>query len=161
MTLFALSCFIGVGATAIMDLWGLLRKLLFGGKSLDYALVGRWIAYMPQGRFRHDAIAAAPAKRGERLIGWAAHYATGIAFAGLLVALFGAEWTTRPTPGPALAVGIGTVVAPFFLMQPALGAGIAASRAPNPTAARLQSLITHAVFGAGLYVSARAAQWLL
>ena len=30
MTLFALSCFIGVGATAIMDLWGLLRKLLFG-----------------------------------------------------------------------------------------------------------------------------------
>ena len=116
---------------------------------------------MPQGRFRHDAIAAAPAKRGERLIGWAAHYATGIAFAGLLVALFGAEWTTRPTPGPALAVGIGTVVAPFFLMQPALGAGIAASRAPNPTAARLQSLITHAVFGAGLYVSARAAQWLL
>lgn len=161
MTLFALSCFIGVGATAIMDLWGLLRKLLFGANAPDYRLVGRWIGHMPQGRFRHDAIAAAPAKRGERLIGWAAHYATGIAFAGLLVALFGAEWTTRPTPGPALAVGIGTVVAPFFLMQPALGAGIAASRAPNPTAARLQSLITHAVFGAGLYVSARAAQWLL
>ncbi|MEQ8261174.1 MAG: DUF2938 domain-containing protein [Alcanivorax sp.] len=161
MTLFAFSCFIGVGATAIMDLWGLLRKLLFGANAPDYRLVGRWIGHMPQGRFRHDAIAAAPAKRGERLIGWAAHYATGIAFAGLLVALFGAEWTTRPTPGPALAVGIGTVVAPFFLMQPALGAGIAASRAPNPTAARLQSLITHAVFGAGLYVSARAAQWLL
>jgi len=161
MTLFALSCFIGVGATAIMDLWGLLRKFIFGAKAPDYRLVGRWIGHMPQGRFRHDAIAAAPAKRGERLIGWAAHYATGIAFSGLLVALFGAEWTTRPTPGPALAVGIGTVVAPFFLMQPALGAGIAASRAPNPTAARLQSLITHAVFGAGLYVSARAAQWLL
>jgi len=157
MTLFALICFIGVGATAIMDLWGWLRKSLFDGKGLDYGLVGRWIAHMPQGRFRHDAIAAAPAKRGERLIGWAAHYATGIAFAGLLIALFGEEWATRPTPGPALAVGIGTVVAPFFLMQPALGAGIAASKTANPTAARVQSLITHTVFGSGLYLSAWAA----
>ncbi len=158
MTLFALSCFIGVGATAIMDLWGLLRKLLFGGKSLDYALVGRWIAYMPQGRFRHDAIAAAPAKQGELLIGWTAHYAIGIAFAGLLIMLSGTAWIANPTLAPALAVGVGTVVVPFFLMQPALGAGVAASRTPNPTAARVQSLITHAVFGAGLYVSAWAAQ---
>ena len=158
MTLFALSCFIGVGATAIMDLWGLLRKLLFGGKSLDYALVGRWIAYMPQGRFRHDAIAAAPAKQGELLIGWTAHYAIGIAFAGLLITLSGTAWIANPTLAPALAVGVGTVVVPFFLLQPALGAGVAASRTPNPTAARVQSLITHAVFGAGLYVSAWAAQ---
>jgi hypothetical protein len=141
-----------------MDLWGLLRKLLFGGKSLDYALVGRWIAYMPQGRFRHDAIAAAPAKQGERLIGWTAHYAIGIAFAGLLITLSGTAWIANPTLAPALAVGVGTVVVPFFLMQPALGAGVAASRTPNPTAARVQSLITHAVFGAGLYVSAWAAQ---
>ena len=57
MTLFALSCFIGVGATAIMDLWGLLRKFIFGAKAPDYRLVGRWIGHMPQGRFRHDAIA--------------------------------------------------------------------------------------------------------
>lgn len=157
MTLLALICFIGVGATAIMDLWGLLRKSLFGAPGLDYRLVGRWIAHMPQGRFRHDAITAAPAKRGERLIGWTVHYATGIAFAGLLVGLFGAEWTARPTPGPALGVGIGTVIAPFFLMQPGMGAGIAASRTPRPNAARLQSLLTHAVFGLGLYVSAWAA----
>lgn len=161
MTLFALSCFIGVGATAIMDLWGLLRKFVFAAKAPDYGLVGRWIAHMPQGRFRHAAIAAAPAKRGERLIGWAAHYAIGIAFAGLLLGLFGAEWAARPTLGPALAVGIGTVVAPFFLMQPGMGAGIAASKTPRPNAARLQSLITHTVFGVGLYIAAWAALLLL
>ena len=62
----------------------------------------------------------------------------------------------RPTLGPALAVGIGTVAAPFFLMQPGMGAGIAASRTPRPNAARLQSLLTHAVFGLGLYVAAWA-----
>jgi len=81
MTLIAIIFFIGVGATAIMDLWGWLRQRVFGGKGLDYGLVGRWIAHMPHGRFRHDNIAAAPKKRGERLIGWSAHYGIGIAFA--------------------------------------------------------------------------------
>jgi hypothetical protein len=43
------------------------------------------------------------------------------------------------------------VLFPFLVMQPAMGAGIAASRTRNPGAARLQSLVTHAVFGLGLY----------
>ncbi len=157
MTMLALIVFIGVGATATMDVWGWLRKKVLGGKAPDYGLVGRWIAHMPHGRFRHDSIAAAPKKRGERLIGWTAHYLIGIAFAGLLLALFGDEWVARPRLGPALAVGIGTVAAPFFLMQPGMGAGIAASKTPSPNAARLQSLLTHTVFGLGLYVAACAA----
>ena len=37
-----------------------------------------------------------------------------------------------PTFLPALLVGIGTVAAPFFILQPGMGAGIAASRTPNP-----------------------------
>ena len=47
-----------------------------------------------------------------------------------------------------------TVVAPFFILQPAMGAGIAASRAPHPNAARLRSILTHTVYGIGLYLSA-------
>jgi hypothetical protein len=39
-------------------------------------------------------------------------------------------------------------------MQPAMGAGIAASRTPNPSAARLRNLATHTVYGIGLYLSA-------
>ena len=50
------------------------------------------------------------------------------------------------------------VAAPFLLMQPGMGAGIAASRMPSPASARLQSLITHTVFGCGLYVAGRAVQ---
>jgi hypothetical protein len=37
-------------------------------------------------------------------------------------------------------------------MQPSLGLGIAASKAPRPNQARLKSLATHTVFGAGLYL---------
>lgn len=45
-------------------------------------------------------------------------------------------------------------------MQPGMGAGIAASRTPNPRAARLQSLVTHAVFGLGLYLAGLATHFL-
>jgi Protein of unknown function (DUF2938) len=43
---------------------------------------------------------------------------------------------------------------PFFIMQPGLGAGIAASRTPKPNASRLRSVVSHFVFGVGLYASA-------
>jgi hypothetical protein len=153
---------VGAGATAVMDVWAIARKRLLGAAPPDYGLVGRWLAHMVlSGRFRHDRIAASPAVRGERLIGWTAHYLIGISFAALLPALWGAEWLHRPTVGPALLVGVGTVAAPFLLMQPAMGAGIAARRTPRPGTARLQSLVTHTIFGLGLYVAARAARLFL
>lgn len=73
----------------------------------------------------------------------------------LLLALWGVEWASRPTLLPPVIVGLVTVVAPFFLMQPGMGAGIAASKTPNPKIARLRSIATHLVYGVGLYISAR------
>ena len=154
MDTFVNAALIGTGATAVMDLWGILRHRVFGIPNMNYGLVGRWIGWMPRGRFRHDRIAATPPVKGEKPTGWAAHYATGVAFAAALLALCGPEWAQRPTLAPALAFGIATVAAPFLLMQPGMGAGIAASRTPRPGAARLQSLVTHAVFGLGLFASA-------
>jgi hypothetical protein len=152
---------IGSGATAVMDLWAVVRKRWLGLPSLDYALVGRWLVYLGRGRFRHHPIAASAPVRGERLIGWVAHYLIGIVFAGVLLALWGLGWVFRPALGPALIVGICSVAAPFFLMQPGMGAGIAASRTPRPAAARLQSLVTHGVFGLGLYGAGWVARWVL
>src|SRR4051794_2823915 len=88
---------VGMGATAVMDLWVLARTRLLGVPAMSYGLVGRWLAWLPRGRFRHDPIAASPPVRGERLIGWTAHYLIGIAFAALLLALFGLEWARSPT----------------------------------------------------------------
>jgi hypothetical protein len=144
---------LGMGATATMDLWALLRRPLLGIAPPNYGLVGRWLAHMPRGQFYHDTIAKAAPIRGEKFIGWAAHYLIGITFAAALIAIWGMEWLHQPTLIPALVVGIGTVAAPFFIMQPGMGAGIAAAKTPQPTSARVQSLITHAVFGAGLYVA--------
>ncbi|KAF1069279.1 DUF2938 domain-containing protein [Variovorax sp.] len=131
---------IGIGATVVMDLWAVVRRRVFGLPSLDYALVGRWAAHLPRGR----------------LLGWALHYATGIAFALVLLGIGGLDWARRPTPGLALLVGIGTVAAPWLLMQPGMGAGLAARRTPRPWVARWHGLVTHAVFGLGLYLAACA-----
>jgi Protein of unknown function (DUF2938) len=146
----------GIGATAITDLWALVRRQLLGTALPDYGLVGRWIAHFRSGRFRHASIKAAAAVRGERMLGWFAHYLIGIAFAALLLLIGGARWFEHPSLWVAVAVGVGTVLAPFLIMQPGMGAGIAASRTPRPAAARVQSLITHAVFGVGLYLAAAA-----
>lgn len=151
----------GVGATLVMDLWAIVRHYLFGIPAMNYGLVGRWFAHLPRGRFRHDPIAATPPVAGERCIGWAAHYLTGIAFAALLPAIWGPDWLQEPTLCPALIVGIGSVAAPFLILQPGMGSGIAASRTPRPAAARLQSLVTHTVFGLGLYAAGLAASMLL
>src|SRR5262245_12685214 len=112
----AATLFAGAGATAATDLWALARRRLIDVPLPDYGLVGRWIAHMPRGRFRHDSIKVATPVRGERALGWTVHYAVGIAFAGLLPMLWGAAWFRQPEIGPAMAVGIGTVAAPFLLM---------------------------------------------
>lgn len=144
---------IGLGATAVMDLWlGLLA--LLGIRAADFALVGRWIGHLAKGRFAHDSISMALPIRHERSLGWLTHYAVGVAYAGLLVALRGFHWIREPTLLPALATGLATVVVPLFVMQPAMGLGFAATRTPAPLKNCMRSLANHAVFGAGLYIAA-------
>jgi hypothetical protein len=146
---------IGAGATVVMDLWAyVLRR--FGIPSLNFAFLGRWIGRLPRGQWRHESIARAPPVRGELLIGWCAHYTIGVTFAALLLAAFGLEWARSPSLLPALSIGIVTVLAPLLVLQPALGAGIASSRTPTPVFNSVKSLVTHTVFGVGLYLAALA-----
>ena len=55
-----------------------------------------------------------------------------------------------------MLIGLGTVVAPLFILQPALGAGIASSKTSAPVFNTMKSLATHTVFGIGLFLAARA-----
>ena len=148
---------IGLGATLAFDLWGQFLKHAFQIAPSNICLVGRWLHYMPNGTFKHANIATIPAKRAECAAGWIAHYFIGITLATLFVIIAGDEWLQQPTPLPAIVFGILTVLAPFAIMQPAIGLGFAAAHATNPGQARLRSLMNHMVFGAGLYFFA----WLI
>src|SRR6185436_9092354 len=118
----------------------------------NYCLVGRWLRTMPAGIFKHSNIASAPRKSAECTVGWIAHYMIGVTFAIAFLALAGSNWFQYPTLIPAILFGIVTVLMPFFIMQPALGLGLAASKTSNPTQARLRSLMNHISFGMGLYL---------
>ena len=144
---------IGVGATMVMDLWGLLLRRL-GVATLNFAMVGRWAGHLLKGRVLHQAIAKAEPVRNELVWGWVIHYAIGVVFAMLLVVIVGEGWLRSPTLVPALVVGVSTVVAPLCFMQPAMGSGFFASRTPTPARNCLKSLATHFVFGVGLFLSA-------
>jgi hypothetical protein len=151
---------IGAGATMVMDVWAALLRQ-FGVPSLNLDVLGRWIGHLARGHWMHVSIAAAAPIRGERWIGWCAHYSIGVAFAALLLWTYGLEWARSPSVLPALFVGIATVIAPLLILQPAMGAGIASWKTPRPFFNSLKSLATHAVFGLGMYLAALAAASLL
>jgi hypothetical protein len=151
----------GLGATLTSDLWALFLKHAFKMTPSNLCLVGRWLRTMPAGTFTHANIGTAPQKSAECTVGWIAHYLIGILFAIAFLASAGRDWLQHPTLMPAIVCGVVTVLAPFFLMQPALGLGFAASKTSNPAQARLRSLINHVTFGAGLYVSGLLVSWLI
>jgi hypothetical protein len=145
---------LGIGATLCIDLWAMLLKRGLGIASLSYCMLGRWFLHMPSGTFVHESIGRAEPRPGECTVGWMAHYLIGISLALTFVLLAPAAWLARPTLLPALTFGVITVLIPFLVMQPSLGLGVASSRAPKPTQARVKSLLTHTVFGLGLYGTA-------
>jgi len=148
--------FVGLGATLVLDLWIVFLNRVFATPLPNYCFIGRWLRHMANGVFTHPSIAAATQQPAECSIGWIAHYTIGALFALALVALATPQWLQSPTLTPALIFGIVTVGFPLFVMHPAFGLGLAASKAPNPMQARLRSLINHVVFGFGLYLSALA-----
>lgn len=154
LELLARSAFMGTAGSLFIDAWALFLRRAFGVASLDYRFLGRWIGHIPKGRFFHQRIAATHPVRGERAIGWAAHYSIGIGFALVLLLAAGDGWADAPTLAPALAVGLATILAPWLVMQPAFGAGIAGAKTARPWRGRLRNLGTHTVYGVGLFTSA-------
>lgn len=144
---------VGFGATLIMDIWAWWLKHSFKIASANYCLVGRWFCYMPSGIFNHQNINQSPKKSFECLVGWLSHYLIGISYALLLIVITSPDWLNNPRLVPALLLGVVSVLMPYLIMQPAFGFGIAAQKTANPRQARLRSLMSHSVFGIGLYVS--------
>lgn len=158
---FGSAILMGLGATLTFDLWGLFLKQTFKIAPSNICLVGRWLRTMPEGTFTHANIGSTPHKRAECTVGWIAHYLIGITFAIIFVAFVGNNWLQQPTLMPALGFGVVTVLAPFFIMQPAFGLGFAAAKTANPAQARVRSLMNHTAFGVGLYLFALLTNWLL
>ena len=147
---------IGIGGTLAMDLWAIVLWKAFGQGAPNWAPVGRWTGHLRNGTIFHSSIADASPVVGEQALGWVVHYAVGIVY-GIALALFmGESWLASPTFLPALVWGIATVSAGWFLLQPGLGLGWAASKTADPMRVRMMNLVAHTVFALGMWGTALA-----
>tara|TARA_Y100001956_G_scaffold82919_1_gene106818 strand:- start:3519 stop:4010 length:492 start_codon:yes stop_codon:yes gene_type:complete len=142
----------GLGATVFTDLIAILRQ----GWAVThgfYCLVGRWV-----GSFRyhgpvHDDIRASVPVVGEAMFGWSAHVLLGVMYGIGFAMLFGSSALEKPQIWQGLSFGIATVLVPWLIFQPLFGWGFAMSKAPDPWTLRMKGVITHTVFGLGVWVS--------
>ena len=144
---------IGIGATALMDIWAMFLHLAFAQPRPNWRPVGRWVWHLRSKVF-HDDIGSAAPYAHEKALGWAFHYFVGIVYGIVLVALVGTDWLAAPTFLPAFILGMVTVGAGWFLLAPGMGAGWAASKRPNPMQIRAFNLVSHTVFALGLWGTA-------
>lgn len=145
---------IGTGATVAIDCFTYIISL-FGHKPRGILFVGRWLAYFPKGKFFHNTIIETPSIVNELIIGRITHYSIGILFAFLLVKVYGGKWLEKPRLFPAIIIAMITLITPFFILQPALGFGIALSNMPHQIPLLIKTLLIHLVYGIGLYLSAK------
>lgn len=145
---------IGIGATVLMDVWAVFLWKALGQARPNWAPVGRWFWHLKNGTVFHEDISKAEPYAHELALGWAGHYAVGILYGVVLALLAGSAWFAVPTFLPAWILGLVTVGAGWFLLQPGLGIGFAASKLPNANKVRALNLISHTVFAIGLYGTA-------
>lgn len=145
---------IGIGATALMDLWAIVISRFPGQRLPNWAPVGRWFWHLGRGKVFHDNINDAEPYRHELALGWISHYAVGILYGFLLILFTGPQWLEEPTFLPAWILGLVTVGAGWFLLQPGLGMGWAASKRPDANKVRMLNIVSHTVFAFGLYGTA-------
>lgn len=144
----------GIGATIILDLWALLLNRLFHLPITNWAMVGRWLGHLSSGKFIQNKLTDISPIPFEHALGWLTHYIIGISYVVLLISVEGTYWLEQPTLMPPLLISWVLLIAPFFVMMPGMGAGIAGSKTPNPLKTRLYSFIGHSIFGLGMFISA-------
>jgi hypothetical protein len=146
----------GVAATVAVDLWATFANRILGWPRTHWGMVGRWIGHMRAGRFMHASIGSSPPIAHEAMLGWIFHYAVGCIYAAVYLAYVNIAQSGQTSLMSAVLFGLATILSPWFLMQPALGLGVCASKAPRPALVRIQNLIIHAIFGLALYYAFRA-----
>lgn len=152
---FIVGLIVGFLATVTMDVVAVIAFRFgiagWGPRRTGPDLIGRWIGYLLQGKFRHTNILQTPPLRGELLLGLAAHYSIGIvltlAYLGLLIMA-----RATPTALSAILYGAATTALPWFLMFPSQGLGWLGRNAPGGAHLARVSLFNHIIFGVAIAV---------
>ena len=145
-----LGIFMGLAGTIAMDIWAILLDRTAKISLPNWGLVGRWVANLPT-LFHKDINLVEPAQQ-ETLIGWVFHYFVGLVYGVLFILIAGDSWIENPSFLPLWLFALVTIAAGWFLLQPGLGLGWAASKTDAPWKGRFLGLVAHTVFGVGMWL---------
>lgn len=143
----------GILGTLAMDIWALVLSR-FGQPLPNWAMPGRWLAYVARGKLFHADIGTAEPVPYELALGWALHYGVGVLYGVLFLMLAGPGWLATPTFLPLWIFSLLTIAAGWFLLQPGMGLGWAASKTARPWKTRMMGLVAHTVFAVGMWIGA-------
>lgn len=142
----------GLGATLFADIVAIGRQGWAATHGF-YCLVGRWVGLLPRKGISHTDIRASTPVEHEAALGWSAHVFLGAIYGAAFALVFGTPALQAPQLWQGLSFGLATTLVPWFVFQPLFGWGIAMSKAPAPWKMRVKGLITHSVFGLGIWLT--------
>lgn len=143
----------GLLATIAIDIWATFSNRVLKFPRTNWAMVGRWIGHIPSGKYVHDPVSESAEIKYESAIGWLFHYFIGVVYAAFYVAIIVFFLGLSASLLSAWVFGLVTILSPWFIMQPALGLGMCAAKAPKPNMVRLQNFAIHSIFGVALFYS--------
>ncbi|WP_251976153.1 DUF2938 family protein [Salinicola avicenniae] len=147
---------VGVGSTIVLDLWAWLVAKTTGMAGTDWGVVGRWLLDIPKGRLVLDSRPDRPAPGGrEKIVGWLFHYLVGLAYAMLILLIWGVDYIADPQVMPVFWVGVViSSLAGLLILMPGLGGGVLGRKLPNQAVLIVYVIIAHIAFAAGQYAFA-------
>ena len=142
----------GVLGTLVMDLGNLLLARAGIISKIDVGMIGRMAVGWARGRFRYGHPSEMEKAANEVLYGYLTHHAIGVGFAVPYVLGWNLLVGGPASPEWALAYGVATTVASWFLVFPSMGFGVLGRRSPEGFRAPLSSLANHIFYGLGMAV---------
>lgn len=140
----------GVLGTLVMDSGNFLFSRSGIISKIDVPIIGRMAVGWAHGRFRYGHPSEMEQVANEKLYGYLTHYAIGVGLAVGYVLGWDLLVGGPPSPIWALAYGVATTAAPYFLILPALGFGVCGRRSPEGMKTPLSSLANHVLYGVGM-----------
>ena len=143
----------GVLGTLVMDSLNHLFARTGMLSKIDVGMIGRMSAGWARGRFRYHHPDEMEQAANERLYGYITHYTIGVGLAVTYVLAWDLLVGGPASPVWALAYGVATTVASYFLIFPSMGLGVAGRRSPEGIRSPLSSLANHLFYGVGMAVA--------
>lgn len=152
MDLIVIGVVAGVLGTLAMDSINLVAARAGLITKIDVATIGRMAAGWTRGRFRYGHPCEMAPIANDRFWGVAAHYAIGVSLALPFVLGWALVVGGPPSPSWAVAYGVLTTGASWFLVYPSMGFGVFGARSPDGLKGALSPLANHLSYGIGLAV---------